>query len=48
MPEITDFLVESGSLLWSFMRSGWFMLSILAIKFILPKLFNLFKRTMGR
>lgn len=48
MTEITDFLIDCGSKLWQFFTTGWFLMSVLAVRFILPKLFHLFRKTMGR
>lgn len=48
MPDISGYLVDTGSSLWEFMTSHWFLMSILAIRILLPKIIDLFKRTMGR
>lgn len=45
---ITEWLIESIKSLWLFMVSGWLTSLILVVKFILPKLFRLFRLSIGR
>ena len=46
--EYIDFIVDCGTKLWEFFTSGWFVASILFIRFLFPKIIGLFKNTMGR
>lgn len=51
MPDLsafTDALIYFSKALWAFMVSQWFMSLILVVKFILPPLFRLFRRSIGR
>lgn len=51
MPDLsilTEWLIDSVKALWLFMVSGWFMSLVLVVKVILPKLFRLFRLSIGR
>lgn len=47
MPNISGFVIDCGEQLWEFFNSGWFPLSILVCRILLPKIIKVFGRSVG-